>query len=166
MSGALATSSQVSAAAPTPSGTIHSFFMATSCVQSWFAEAGLYPPSGSSAPRLLHLDDLDDDRVRIVVFPVRNPDKRFDDHRFGALVLRVLHEVVTGDGISRPFEDLPREFAEGLADIGWARILLLREKSQGADNPLALAPRVREKLIARGRIVDAVQVALGQRWAG
>jgi hypothetical protein len=38
------------------------------------------------------------------------------------------------------------------------------QKSQGTDNPLALAPRVREKLDPRRRIVDAVQVPLEQGW--
>ena len=61
---------------------------------------------------------------------------------------------------------LLRELPEGLADVGWPRILLFRQKSQGADNPLALAPRVREKLGLRRRIVDAVQVPLEHGWTG
>ena len=41
MSGTLAATSQLMAAAPTPSGTIHSFFMATSCYSVLFTEAWL-----------------------------------------------------------------------------------------------------------------------------
>ena len=75
-------------------------------------------------------------------------------------------EVVTAGRIGGPLENLLRELPEGLADVGWPRILLFRQKSQGADNPLALAPRVREKLGLRRRIVDAVQVPLEQGWTG
>src|SRR6266852_8968890 len=65
MSGAVATTSQLMAAAPTPSGTIHSFFMATSYHSVLVRRSRVVSPPGRSAPRLLHLDDLDDDRVRL-----------------------------------------------------------------------------------------------------
>ena len=51
------------------------------------------------------------------------------NHRIGVLLPRILHEVVTAGRIIGISEGLPRELPEGLADIGWPRILLVRETS-------------------------------------
>ena len=127
--------------------------------------------------RLLHRDEFDDYCVGIVILLVRNLEERRDDHRIGVLLPRILHEVVTAGRIIGTSEGLPRDLPEGLADVGRARILLVWETGEGADNPLALALRVtgsllalgsdvRDKLVFRGRVVDAVQVALEHGWTG
>ena len=130
--------------------------------------------AGPQVARLLHRDEFDDHRIRTVILLVRNLEERHDDHRIGVLLPRILHEVVTAGRIIGTSEGLPRDLPEGLADVGWPRILLVRETSQGADNPLALALRVtgsllalasdvRDKLVFRGRVVDAVAGRLTSR---
>src|SRR5690349_12828654 len=164
MSGKVAIISQIMAAKTRPNGTIRSLFMTTSC-DSVLAHQGavgspnllgLHRPDlvvprrrrTPAAPRpghdralavqRLHFDDLDDDRVRIVVILIRDPQESLDDRQCSVLVPCVGHEVVTAGRIGGPLENLLRELPEGLADVGWPRILLFRQKSQGADNPLAL----------------------------
>jgi hypothetical protein len=91
--------------------------------------------AGPQVARLLHRDEFDDHRVGTVILLVRNLEERRDDHRIGVLLPRILHEVVTAGRIIGTSEGLPRDLPEGLADVGWARILLIRETSEGADNP-------------------------------
>src|SRR5580704_2315704 len=122
MSGKVAITSQIMAAKTRPNGTIHSLFMTTSCDSVLAHQGAVVSPNllGLRRPDLvvprrrgpghdralavqrLYLDDLDDDRVRIVVILVRNPQERLDDRQCGVLVPSVRHEVVTAGRIAGP----------------------------------------------------------------
>src|ERR1700733_4752583 len=112
MSGKVAITSQIMAAKTRPAGTIHSLFMTTSCDSVLAHQGAVVSPNllGLRRPALvvprrrgpgqhralavqrLYLDDLDDDRVRIVVILVRNLQERLDDRRCGVLGPCVRHE--------------------------------------------------------------------------